>query len=112
MDNNLVIDFFDIMDNIIRYPDDERTIRWKIIFFEKKIAGLEGNLRDDAVKMLEEMNRAKKGRRSRRYYNDAEICFVKNSYLISNRSEACLKYAWEAFRTGQYKVAKNAYTGE
>ena len=106
--SDLVIQFYDLIMMMVKYPDYKRQINWRFRFFNKRVseilAGKDPLLCTDAVQMTQELALCRRRRGLRRwYYNLSNIDEVYAAYHIS-RSPLALNRAWDLFHTGRYKA--------
>mgnify|MGYP007056168972 CR=1 FL=1 len=104
--SDLVILFFDLIQLMVKHPEESRAINWKFLFFEKQIQSLDpmSELYTDAMQMSAELALCRRRRRSRRrWYNLSNLDDVVGSYHI-HESPTTLHSAWDLFYTGRYKT--------
>jgi len=104
--SDLVISFFDLIQEMVKRPAARRTINWKLKFFEKQMLSIDpmSELHADAALMSEELALCQRRRRSRRaWYNLSSLDEVLGCYYI-HRSQASLNEAWNLFHSGRYRT--------
>lgn len=107
--SDLVIWFFGIILTMVKQPGLTRTLDWQLRFFERFAASIDpkSELYPVAERMVEELNWCKRRRRARRdVYNVSNIDEVYSQYYIG-KSPSTLSYAWELYRSGQYRTESN-----
>lgn len=106
--NDLVIQFYELIRMMVKYPDSKRLINWRLRFFDKRVSEIlvwnDPMLYKDVSQMVQELALCKQRRRSRRWYYDlSSIDEISVAYDISH-SPSALSRAWDLFHSGHYKI--------